>query len=279
MKKTLLIIFLLLTQVSITLSQVKLSGKIIGEDGSTLAFCKVGVEKTSIGTLSDKDGLFMLEIPQEHIDKNVKFSSIGYEDLVLKIIDIPPTKDTVFTLHEKEYEIESIVITPKEEFKKGKKRIKTASSTIFSNPKAKNKNLGSEIGKLFKIKKSVVLEHVNFFVKFNDYEKVKLRLNIYSVENKLPAQNILSDEVFISFGKTNGDWKSIDLSDYEIVLTDNVIITLEWIYGTEGGKYFGLPIIVPSVGSTHFYRFGSQGKWKKYNNISIPMEIEGHYTD
>lgn len=276
--KHLLLITLLLS-VKISFSQTTLKGKIFGENQKVLPYCKIGIENTFVGTLSNEDGFFTLEIPSEYRNNDIKISFIGYQDLQVKMEDISLYEDLVFSLKPKDYEIEDITVTPKEKFREGKDKEKTSTTTNFSISNQENKNLGSEIGKLFKIKRSVIINKVNFFVDYNDYEEVKLRLNIYTVKDKKPAENILSDELFISFGKTNGDWKSIDLSNYDIVLNQDVIITLEWIYGSEGGKKFGLPIIIPSIGATHYYRFGSQGSWKKFSSMSISMTIEGYYID
>ena len=64
-----------------------------------------------------------------------------------------------------------------------------------------------------------------------------------------------------------------DLSFYDINVKEDIIITVEWLEHSEKGSKLNLPIIVPSLGSTHYYKFGSQNSWLKYGSLSTPMHL------
>ncbi len=275
----LFIISIIISSTFLVQAQTIINGTIVNEDGEPLSYCKVGIDKTSIGTLSSEEGTFSISIPVKYESDSLKVSFVGYEDLFISIESSIPKEDQMFTLIEKDYDLDAVIVSVGDEYIDGKDKTNTARNTNFSIPNVENKNLGSEIGRLFKIDKPVELEKMSVFVDYNDYEEVKLRLNVYSVHDKRPKENILKEDIYVSFGKTTGEWKTIDLSDYDIILSQNVIITLEWIESSEEGKVFRLPIIIPSIGSTHYYRFGSQGEWKKFGSMSTAMTIEGTYVN
>lgn len=65
-------------------NSIQINGKVVdNETGEALIFVNIGIEGTLVGTASDAQGEFSLKIPNEHQDKNLYFSAIGYENLIL----------------------------------------------------------------------------------------------------------------------------------------------------------------------------------------------------
>ena len=55
-------------------------------------------------------------------------------------------------------------------------------------------------------------------------------------------------------------------------IRDSVIVAVEWIEHSKKGKILRLPITMPAIG-THFYKYGSQDKWKRFRGMSTAMVL------
>lgn len=158
-------------------------------------------------------------------------------------------------------------------YTEGKDKTETKHQVLFANPNYKNMNLGTEIGKKFSIgsKKASLLTEFKFYIKENNFNKVKFRINIYSLKDNKPDKKLTNSNIFIEVENNFKDWAIIDLTPFNIVTQQDIILTVEWIEHSNEGNKLSLPIIIPSFSSTHYYKFGSQGTWEKYGKISSSM--------
>ena len=86
-----------------------------------------------------------------------------------------------------------------------------------------------------------------------------------------PDKKINKSNIIVQLDKKLTGWVNVDLSTFEISTKEDIVITVEWIEHSKNGNKLNLPIIIPSFGSTHYYKLGSQGNWQKYKNISSSM--------
>ena len=64
---------------------ITLTGEIVdNESGETLPFVSIYLEGTSIGTSSNKDGIFEFHIPEKLRDSKVNISMIGYISVAIE---------------------------------------------------------------------------------------------------------------------------------------------------------------------------------------------------
>ena len=88
MKKILLIISLLyfVSGIAIVFGQTQISGKITGENNEPIFLANIAVKGMNLGTMTDKDGLFILRIPPR-VNLEVIVSCVGYksENLNLRL--------------------------------------------------------------------------------------------------------------------------------------------------------------------------------------------------
>jgi len=86
----------------------------------------------------------------------------------------------------------------------------------------------------------------------------------------------MKKNVFIELkGKKTG-WLEVDLSKYNIIVNQDIVVSVEWVAKTGSGKKLSMPIMIPTM-NTHYYKFGSQNKWRKFKSMSTPMELEIKY--
>lgn len=111
MKKNLLVLILLLP---FFVFGQKIKGKIIdSKSKETLAFVNVIADNQKTGTVSDIDGIFILE--DISAIKHLTFSYVGYETKQINMVDIKDISQlVVVTLNKKTFDLKEFVISEKE---------------------------------------------------------------------------------------------------------------------------------------------------------------------
>ena len=69
-----------------SIDKLTLQAKLVDADSKeTLAFASVSIENENIGTITNKDGIFILKIPKKMIQKNLCISYLGYENACIPV--------------------------------------------------------------------------------------------------------------------------------------------------------------------------------------------------
>ena len=96
-------------------AQTEYAGSVVdAETGQPIPFVNVGVVGRSIGTVSDVDGSFVLELPPNRLSGTdlIRVSSLGYEPVVLPYARFQEQKDSlVFRLQEQPISLQEVVLT------------------------------------------------------------------------------------------------------------------------------------------------------------------------
>lgn len=258
---------------------ITITGKVTDSLNIPLQYVNIGVINKYVGTVTNDKGIFKLNIEKSMVNDTLRISSLGYETKDLLIKNTISNSKINVVLNNHTEVLEEIILSSNKNSKlyiKGKKKSKSKNEVFFSIPKAKNQNLGAEIGRKFSIgsKKASQLKEFKFFIKNNNFEKIKFRVNIYSIYNKYPSKNLNKQNIYVDVINKSTGWIIVNLADYDIRIKENIIITVEWIEGSKGGNKLSLPMLIPSFSSVHYYKYGSQSKWKKYKMISTPMILE-----
>jgi hypothetical protein len=274
--KRILIFWTLILSANFCFSQIK--GVVTDSLKNPIQYVNVGVLNKPLGTLTNANGEFILNIDDSmHLD-TLKISCLGYKSKEMKIDGLIDTKSKIqISLANYMEKLEEVVITSSKlkMYSEGKEKTKTSASVIFANPNYVNQNLGSEIGRKFSLgnKKPSVLKDFKFFIRENNFDEVKFRINIYSINNNRPEKKLFGSNIIVDVNNKGKDWVNVDLSEYDIKIQEDVIVTVEWLEGSKEGTRLNLPMIIPSFGSTHYYKFGSQAKWQKFSAISSAMVL------
>jgi hypothetical protein len=92
-------------------AQKQIKGTIIDLTSSLpVEFVNVVVQGTSIGTLSNRDGMFELNVPGENLDKNITISCIGYQPEII----YSPYHDKVYNivLEQRKFQLAEVMVKP-----------------------------------------------------------------------------------------------------------------------------------------------------------------------
>ena len=201
-EKRLIWIFLIVSQFA--LSQIK--GVVKDSiSGQPIPYVNIWVENETIGTTSEENGSFSLDIKEEKV---LVFSALGYESKKLS------SKNEIILLKPKVFELKEVVI----EQPKFKKEIEIGNYES-SGFRISIGNINSAI--LFKPNDEMLahpyLKKVIFLTK-SDIDKAKIRIKILRVDvHNSPGESLLDEEIIVIVNKGKNK-NSIDLSSYNFII-------------------------------------------------------------
>lgn len=109
-----LFIFFVFVSLSAHAQVLQIEGNIIDKySGNEIRYVNVGIEGTLIGAASDSDGNFQLKVPAQYADKNIYFSAIAYQNLVIPLTRFVANKSVVIELVPLSYDIDDVEVTAK----------------------------------------------------------------------------------------------------------------------------------------------------------------------
>ncbi|HMO39668.1 MAG TPA: carboxypeptidase-like regulatory domain-containing protein [Saprospiraceae bacterium] len=254
-----------------------ISGKVVHAiTGEALPYVNIGLIGTTHGTVSGLAGAFELFLPETtRPNDSIRFSSIGFAQISMTVgaaingsplyLDLQPT---VLNLPE-------ITVRPLFTNYKiiGNDKITASNVTNLAISNRANQNLGSEIGRRFKSKKGETIEKMRFYIAQNNFDTVRFRINVYAMRGGRPGQNLMPENRIVEIINRRTGWVEVDLSAYQIQPAVAFVASAEWVYAGGKGNRLSFPITIPSVGATHFYKYGSQNNWKKFAQMSAAIEV------
>ncbi len=282
MKKLILFLFIL---IEIPLfGQQAISGTVVdAETNEALPYVNIGVSDRNIGTVSDIDGRFSIEIPDSAGQDLLRFSMLGYEAVYFatleKYLETYPGENAIVSLRAESIQLANIEITDKG-FKEKRLGSNTESSMIIAG--FMTDQLGSEIGVRIKLgkKKPAWIQEFRFHVAQNPYDSAFFRINIYSLgKDGMPDANLLDQNMIVVFTDRSG-LVSVDLKDQLVFAEDDFMVGLEYIRdlepqeaGGEEKKKLDLAFSAGFLGNPVYSRQTSQGTWEKTSGISLGFNV------
>lgn len=255
-------------------------GKVVdAKSGNPLPYVNVGVLSRDIGTVSDTLGNFNLRLEDDFGNDTLRVSRIGYKarDFLLKKI-LNETDTVRINLMEEISELNEVVVSAKA-FKRRTLGNKTESK--FLGTGFGYDQLGAEMGIKINIRKDpTFVDAFNFTISHNRLSaKSTFRLNFYNVEKGKPSKNILKDNILVPIEPKQTGKITIDLKPYDIIVKEDVIVTLEWV-ANEGENKKDEAIFFPLGLMTNgtLYKYTYHSKFKKFASLGVGFNIDvRHY--
>jgi hypothetical protein len=272
MKKKILFLVLLLGQISVNAQNI--SGKLTDENKNPLAYVNIGVVGLNKGTISSSNGIYTIDITGIDNENIVRFSMVGYESIDYKVGDLRAKQKEILniTMKEKIIQLQEVVIKPSNEkpIYLGSKRAGNM-AWVWSEAIS-----GAEIGTLFRNNKSILLTKLYFHISKNYCDSILYRVRIYSNKNEYP-QKIINEKDIRFVSKKKKGWESVDMSDYNIAISSDFILTLETLESWTNGKYrtTNLSLGRSEEDTWSFSRASSMAEWVVFANpMSFKIEIK-----
>ena len=245
-------------------------------------FATIGVPGRPLGTVANEAGAFRLTLPVAAAEA-VVVSSVGYEPATVPLAGWPAAGQTI-RLRPGSVRLGEVLV------RGGKVKTKvfgrTGASTLmvarmYTEPDLVSDELAKEQGTILAIDPHCVLRDVNFFVAFNRFKSVKLRLQLYRVRQGLPDRPLRHRDILVDVTQPRG-WVRLDLRADSIELRGltEVAVTLQWLRSEaqEGSpKAFGIAA-VPTPGSGILFRDKSQAPWRlvRPGNLSLYLTADSY---
>ena len=195
------LVFLFLLLPYFISAQQLIEGTVIdAQSKEPLSFAYVKLKDIAIGTVTDTDGHFQLNIPNQYKEQIVLFSYIGYEDLTFSLEEIQTNNGGIYQLTPSTTTLEEVVVTPKKLPKPRallKKVFKKLSENYTTNPILINGYYRE------------TLKENGAYIKFNDavcsyyslpYSNKKYKIKNYYNSFLNPGGNIIPSYKFYDLG-------------------------------------------------------------------------------
>lgn len=266
----------------VTFSQ-NFSGQIIDvESRKPVPYANIGIIGKTIGTVSDANGFFKIELNNKFDNDTLGISCIGYVSKKYQVRnfknDIKNPEKIKIELSPKVYQLNEVTIKPL------KTKVYILGNFCDSNSTYGNafysEQLGTEIGVLIKLpgkKNKAYLQSFRFYVGEFTFEKFPVRLNIYNMKNNKPHENILTEPIYVEI-KSEGEY-IINLKNHNIILDDDFFISLEYykIPDKTKGKLIFCATHRKNINKGNsYFRFTSQSNWEPepLDNVGFSVQIE-----
>ena len=242
-----------------------------------IPYVNIGIVDQGIGTVSDGEGIFHLELqPEKYSERDtLQFSSMGYKTMKKAIPDLE------FVLNE----YPKIIMSPEtvllNEIIVSNKGVLTEvgnESVGYLNRGEKvygywkdDVALGGELATKIRVKKGLrLLRDFSFTVLQNPSDSLLLRLNIYKGDTKLPEKKLTQKDILFTLNQPSGTVR-VFLEPHKIYVENDFIVSLELlkVYGGE----IALVLLASESSGTSFKRYASQDKWKRLRAAALAFRL------
>ncbi|MDD4430854.1 MAG: carboxypeptidase-like regulatory domain-containing protein [Bacteroidales bacterium] len=275
------LLILIISWIAIKGNSQELTGQIFNsENENPVSFVNIGVLGENIGTASDVDGKFKLTIDSTHFSDSLRISCIGYYSKSYSIEELvdKSSNHTILKLNldPREYQIKEVIVNAK------KAKVISLGNPIQDNNRCRlrtDSELGSEMGLVIRLPKKdkiYLLKDFTFNLADHDFE-TEVRVNIYSIGNSMPSENILNESIFIKI-PSNEDIMTIDLLKYNLQIDQDFFISIEHFKkNPDMSKRLKYNCVLAKDSKTGcYFRKVSQGDWREVDNVGVQFKISAY---
>ena len=206
---------------------ITVSGHVVDELGDPVPFVNIGIKQTNLGTISDPDGSFILDLPLDSVSDSLTFSSIGYAPFDLPIHQRSP--DLQITLKQHAVLLDEVSIEAKKSFQRTRLGYMKGSDGLLPLDSLQG---GAAVATLFSAPvDDFYLDKLQYRLLYNSKDTSRFRLHIYAFDQscECPGQELLKEEIILEGTKRYG-WERFDVADKHIFIHQpKFFIGLEWL--------------------------------------------------
>lgn len=222
-------LFFILFLASSLPGQYKINGRILNEEtGLSIPYVNIAVPELSLGTVSDKNGYFEMEL--DNRSRRVIMSSMAYITTDFRASDLAFGK-TVY-LRKETYSLPQIDISSRR-LRSLPRRLGLKNRSRGPSAGFGSRQLGTEIGTIIDVPGEYLVQSAHFILNHAKGDSLLFRLNIYDYKNSQTGEKLIKEDIIINTGQTKGTI-DIDLSEYNLTIRDDILMSLEWIDDDKG---------------------------------------------
>ncbi len=248
--------------------QTTISGSVSNEKYNFIPYASIGIADSKTGTITDKNGHFILTIRPEDELKPIIFRADGYNEKSLLAKDLRVNSDIILSMKTKD--IEEVIVKAK---KLKEKTIGEKTKPVLTFSRMFEKDFPSvEQGSIFKIYNKTKIKAFSFhLMPSSRFQEITLKLNVYDIKNGQPNHSLLQETILYKVLKTG--WQTIDLQQYKLNFNglEQIAVTLQLVDYTalaDDNFVFGLSA-KKSLSENLIMRDHSQALWTKNSGTFI----------
>lgn len=198
-----------------------------------IPYVNLFVLKSQIGTSSDENGSYFLRIEKKDFNKNIHFSSLGYQDSIISVSQF--IKEKKIYLKSKTEMLEEVLISKKLEEKYLEVNPINKKDVVSGLPGFEYPIIVALFFPYETVYQSTEnLNSIKLYIKQSWFYKSrpsKFRLRLFSVGNDgFPDRDMVSESIIVETSKNQKEI-AIDVSKYNLVFPKNgFYVGLEWLY-------------------------------------------------
>ena len=249
-------------------AQIQLKGNAKDSNNLAIPYCSIGMKNSEIGAITDENGNFSIEIPENNTQNEIVFEAAGYDEKIVSVKDLQ--QNSTIILHEKSINLNEVLVKT-EQMKDKIIGQKTRPMLTFS--KMFDENVPTiEQGNIFDIYPKTKLNAYNFYIiPSSKFEEITLKINIYSVKNGLPSESLLDENII--YKTTITAWQKIDLKPYKFRFknVEQIAVTVQLVdYKKLENQDFVFGVSAKkSTAKDLLFRYQSQGNWEASAGVFI----------
>ncbi len=222
-------------------AQITLKGKVLDQNsGQPVPYANIGILNSTVGTLSNEDGSFTITIPSGLSNRNVLFSSVGYNRKSIRTDSLTAYNDLEIRLSENILELSEVEIYG-EKVKKKSVTLGNSKSLMMSGQLFYDTlSAGSAMALLIDVadEEMVFISEASLFIAKNLTPEFKVRLRIMErdSETDLPGRDLLTEDIIVTSKITSG-WLDFTLSEPLFLRETSFFVVFEWIMDKKARKY------------------------------------------
>jgi len=145
--------------------------------------------------------------------------------------------------------------------------------TIGNKPRTGSANSSFDLTKGYQVgikmnagHKPVQLLKLNFDAEYVGDDSLRFKVNVYEFNDVAPGNNMVKQEIrsIVPKGKNR---ISVDLSPYNIIVSGNILVSIEWLQNAKGDNHFAIGLF---NGGTYTYE---NNKWKKTPVAGVDFNV------
>jgi CarboxypepD_reg-like domain len=257
----------------------RLTGTVLDDaTHAPIPFATVGVVQQALGTVADEAGQFSFDPGAAAPTAEVVVTGVGYAPFRLTVAALR-NRSAPIELHLLAVELPTATVQGRHLTERllGRDERGGLAQLSFTSTQDDGSldDIGREAGAILRMPKGgYELETLHFYVEHNDFDHLKLRLNLYRVRDGEPDSLLLPQDIRFDLTAQQAGWITVDLRPYHVYLTERrVAATLQWLSAEPTnvkGNFIGIPAAFPSVGHEVVYRQKSQARWTTFRaNLSL----------
>lgn len=259
MHKNLLLLFLTLVTSHVFAQQV-ISGKVTDLKGNPLPYVNIGIKGGNTGTVSTREGVYTLTLPDWLLKDTITFSCIGFNELNFAGYDLMKSNNFQITMIEKVALLNEVTVSNTK--RKIHKLGITGRTPMISIPTSSLTSTDIfEQARLIHLKSPAKILNANIFLISDDAREVTIRVNFYGFKDGFPTGRLIEKNIIKQKVIKKG-WLSIDLSNEDIYIDNDFVVSFEYLpNSTTDNKriVFGAKL----GASDSWLRSNSLGIWRK----------------